>query len=1503
MSVMQRYRVNYRLLIGLVVGFLVMAPAAYGLWRFQVGRNADQLLGKAEAAEKSGNAAERFESLQLFMKLRPNDEEALVKYGEAAAALFDEGQDLSEVDPQTIQDAYYALVDAVLRTEDQKLRRKLVDVHLMFRAPDRALQTINELPDAGKGDPELCALKAQCLFLAQRGAEAIKWSYDVIGYDPQADTFDAAKAEAKEEPSIYFMLAQHLMSTGQPEIAKKIMDQMIVANPESRDAYVFQYQFLRATDDVEGARAALDKAYEIDPKDGSVLLAKGIEAQGDYQEALTAAETDEERAEADKLLDTAAGFFNRGLEEYPDRLQFYEYAARVLMFREKYDEAIRIVDQALEKFPLKKFKSAAGMPVAMDLEMLRIELLFAQQKLDAVKEEIKALRALDNSKVVPLADYTAARIELVNQNWLVAAQMFNDVKGRLITSTTMQAAASASQGMCHAQLGQWDLAKAAYQWALEKNPEMPAALAGLEEVYTHLGRDAGDNAGDTPLQFDEVVRQMLALPADQQDWEEVDDQIAKYVRRQAEMRRASESWVESRVELLRAQTLITRASATSDSEDKVRLFGEARKAIVAAHAKEPNDPTIQLAAPRVLMLEPGSGPAKALKLLDSIMAKNKERGVEETVPFRLLRVDLIFALNDEQVVNQLHAQTEGMGDWPPQQQAQVWAAVATRFEQLGKLPDATLCLQKAAELNPGLLPYRVALFELARKQADDDAMRAAQEKILELVKSKTDPDYVLTEVKRLMVAFGSNAITKDEFKQARALLDAAITLRPTWAELYVLSGQLALMLEEDSAFALKALDLALENGPTNTNALNLQIRLLSELGRFAEARQRMEKIPPESWSALLDRTAANVLRNVGELDQAVIEARKVADANAKDPSTQVWFAEIARMAKQTDAAETALKTAIELRPSDPDLWSALLNFYMLEQKADDVENTLRQAQLELDEEYLTLLTAQQHRLFGRFAQAESIMKSAYADRVDDPAVAQRLAEFYLAWGEQDDAVRQAAAQRGTAAKDLPPEGQAHRGQAAPYLNRILRAANDGKLPQTDASVAWARRQAARLFSLSGDYQDSLKAEELLSAAMESNAATPEGQDLLVEILTRRGDPASRTRIVEVLRQIQQTRGLPADRELLLGKALNDIGDWEAAQQQIEEAINRHPDEAGLRVGYVELLIDRKDFDQAERWLSRLSNLPAAAQAIPQLTVRLAAAQGDKEKVRQLLQAMTPDLRVLNPQQLQIVHAVGLLAESVGDHEYALNLITEYSKRVPGNDAELAQFTAMYGDLDAGLQMLSRVFETANMDQTLSTAIEVLRNRRDEDPVKVDAAINRLVSKARNDDPEAARRMVLEAESLEVQERFDDAIAAYGAILARDDVPKFVRATAINNLAFLLAMKKQDLDRALEGVNEAIEIIGPISDILDTRALVHLHKGDFASAVKDLRLAVKMGATGSKYFHLTEALLGAGDEAGALEAWEQAEARGVSADSVPVLEQQDFAQTLQKIEALRAKSNL
>ncbi|HEX6964059.1 MAG TPA: hypothetical protein VF175_19480, partial [Lacipirellula sp.] len=283
--------------------------------------------------------------------------------------------------------------------------------------------------------------------------------------------------------------------------------------------------------------------------------------------------------------------------------------------------------------------------------------------------------------------------------------------------------------------------------------------------------------------------------------------------------------------------------------------------------------------------------------------------------------------------------------------------------------------------------------------------------------------------------------------------------------------------------------------------------------------------------------------------------------------------------------------------------------------------------------------------------------------------------------------------------------------------------------------------------------------------------------------------------------------------------------------------------------------------------------------------------------------MTPNLAVLTAEQLKFLRSLVTLADGVGDHEYALKMMQEYARRAPGHELELARFTALYGDLDQGLQMLESQFD-ARMDDVLAVALEVLRNRRAEAPEELDATVGRMVRTALRDDPESARRLVFEAEMLEVQDKFEESIAAYNRLLARDDMPRLVRATALNNLSFILALqskKPEDLDLALRSVNEAIEILGPISDILDTRALIYVAAGEFDKAAEDMRLSVMVTPTPSKYYHLAVAELGAGNEAGAKAAWQRAQADGIAPDKVSELERDQLQEFAEKMKQLGASS--
>jgi tetratricopeptide (TPR) repeat protein len=1484
---MQRYRVNYPLLAGLVIGFVLFAAGSFFLRRFQIDRNASRLLAKADAAEASGNLEEAFGSLYQYIQFRPREFDSKIRLGEVGVKLTEQ----EDLDPKLRGEGFKAVVDVVRdtgnidetdpeetkrrREANAKLRRKLVDLQTMFGAPDLALANINQLLDQKYSDPELHALKAQCLFATQKPAEAANWSYDVIGYDPEKDAFDVAKATAPDKPLVYAMLASYL-NDREPELAQRIIEQMVVANPESTDAYVMQYQFFKNTGKNDAAVAALDKAFALKPDDASVLNAKGAEAIAAFQVAIADAKGDDAeklREAAKEHLAEAAQHFSKGIEKYPERIDFYERAARIETFREKPEDALAIVERGIAAFPLKTKFDRVGLPAALGLANIKIEILIGKKDFEGVKKEIAALRELGNERVDAVADFHQARMTAVDEKWADAAAQLRSVRPRLLGFSELQALAAAIQGFCHTQLGQFDLALEAYKEALAINPELPQAKSGQEQILAMLDLNEPEEG---MLELDREIKNMLARPKAEQNWESLTAKIDDYIDAEASKRVVSTTWAASRKALLRGQMFAMRAVETNDLAEQKALFNQARDAIKKAYAIDPTDPTIQIQAIRLLAQEPDSGPAKALELLDSIVKKGKD-----SAAFRTLRIDLLSAIRDEQLPAQLNAATEGMEEFPDNQKAMVWSAVAAKFEQLGDIAEARRALEQAAALAPNSLPTRNALFDLALKQSDDPGMRAAQEKILEIVKSKDDPGYVLSEVKRRISGFSNNTASKAELEEGRQMLEAAIKQRPTWSELQVAKGQLALVLDNNVDQALRSFEKAFELGASNLNALSLQIRLLADRGRLQEARQRMERIPMISWSGVLGNTAADVLVAVGETDKAFVEAEKVAQSKPEDPATQTWFANIAARAEKPDAAEAAMKKAIALNPEDPDAWTRLVTLYLQAKKPDDVERTLREAFLALDDEYLPLLTGKYYELQSRWQEAEDIYLLAYAGREDDPNVARRLAEFYLQWMSANEG---------------------NRGKAAVYLNKLLRASYEGKLEPGDPNGPWARRQAAKLLAATGDRGDSMRAERLLSVAVEGRTATPEDYDQLIDLLSLRGDPVSRQQAIDLLNEVKKLRGgLTPERELQLGHLLYELGEWDAAKQQMLDVIGKFPNDARLQTAYASMLIGRKEFDEAQLRITRLGEKPELAGAINELRLRLASVRGDKDEVRNMLKAMTPDLARLTEEQLKYVRGLAQTADGAGDHEYALTLMQEYARRAPDGALELARMNALYGNVDEGLASL-RSLAPQNMDDSMRIAVEVLRNRRDEDPAKLDAEVERIVRSALRDDPESARRLVLEAEMLEVQEKFDESIAAYQKLLARDDVPTLVRATALNNLAFILALKSktpEDLELALNSVNEAIELIGPISDILDTRALVYLKQQQYPLAAEDMKQAVRMNPTASKYYHLAAALLGAGDEEGAAAAWKQAQAEGIGPDAVSKLEQQDLEGFTKKIEQASA----
>jgi cellulose synthase operon protein C len=134
---------------------------------------------------------------------------------------------------------------------------------------------------------------------------------------------------------------------------------------------------------------------------------------------------------------------------------------------------------------------------------------------------------------------------------------------------------------------------------------------------------------------------------------------------------------------------------------------------------------------------------------------------------------------------------------------------------------------------------------------------------------------------------------------------------------------------------------------------------------------------------------------------------------------------------------------------------------------------------------------------------------------------------------------------------------------------------------------------------------------------------------------------------------------------------------------------------------------------------------------------------------------------------------------------------------------------------------------------------------------------------------------------EQQGRYDDAKALYERVIKQapgiDVAPpntKTIVATSYNNRAWLMSFKEGEGKDALDDINQAIKIMGPVPDFLDTRGVIQLSLKQTKDAISDLETAVKNNPSPSKFFHLAQAYFQANNKEKARQYLREAKARGL-----------------------------
>jgi tetratricopeptide (TPR) repeat protein len=1438
---MQQYRVNYALLVGLLAGAVVVTGLTYVVWKFQIKRRSDVLIVEAQKAYEQGDFRHAVQFYQQYVSIQPRDYPQRAKYAEAFA-------DLAEQYDATPEERNLAVrvIESTLRElpDEKALRKRVAKLYGKSRMWQDALQHLELTLD----DAEAQALRANYLVQAGNLDEAIKYSYGLIGFNPDAPdggTFDLESASSPHDPTVYANLAAILRQRDQEALAERVIDQMITANPNSAAAYMARGRFFVTDDQLERGRADIERAYQISPDDADVLLAI------------------QELAVKEKNFDKAAEYIKKGKEAHPQDVRFYQTAAALAMEQADYKGALDQIKEGL---------LAVSGPSANNLLIYQVELQLRSADYEGVGATIREMK--EASFREEICDWYEAQVLSTENKWFQVNQLLTRLRPWVENNPTLIIDSNSLNyllGLSYEKLGQYELAAQAYDVVLQKNPLHDPARLGRLRIDAWRGQETTAN---DPLT--QEINAQLAKPKAEQDWTKT-QQLVDDLATQRDLDEVMKKLVWADVLLMRSE------------------FAAARNLANELDRQAPNDSRIARLLLRAIRFDtaPGQGPQQALQMWERMQ-------IEDSPAWRLEKADLLIAVNDERTVPELASLMTGIDQWTSLQKSQLWSGMADRYLALRMTEEARHCLELVAESQPDDLPTRMRLFAMALEANDDEATKAAQDAVLKLVGSRNDSNWLYTEARRRLALIRRGREGNESLGEIRRLIERAMVDRPEWHELHVLSAELEL-LAGNPALARRHLGRAKQLGRLTPAAVAQLIKLLASDGQIAQAAELLDELPESTRQPLLGPLYAELLITDKKVDEAVRVAKAQADANPESAQAQYRYAQLlARTSELPDVSPEKKKAAlndamqilgkaVEIQPDYPEAWYSKVLFSAMSGDREAALKALRESQLAISDDNLQFILGKSYEALGSWFFAEPMYRAIYEAEPDNLDKVQQLAVFYIGPGyRQPDALA----------------------KATPLINKVLRDGAEGKISPNDSHLLWARRIGARLLAMTGDYQKLLDAEKLLRSNAREGSLMLEDKMEMAQILAPRPEPLSRSKAVGLLEEIAEVQPLGEEASFVLGNLYFRLGEWNNCRRHMVAAMTRFPNSVRLRQAFVSWSLSvgtRRALEDAAGYIEHLRRLAPQSPATFELIARHAIKSGRGNEVSAQLIRRLPrndvDPKSISEEDATMFQLFASLLTELKEFDHAERLYRLLAARDSTKVFDLATFLGYHRNVEQCLELLEEQFNAGNVRDVLRVAVAVLRERRDDVGDKFDGRVDGWIERALQDNLGSTPLLLAKAEFRELQQDYQESVSIYRELLAREDVAGIQRAVMLNNLSFLVALSDPDgvigdVD-ALKLADEAASIMGPTSDILDTRAVILTARKRYDEAIEDLNFAVTDNPTPAKYFHKAVAHFLAGQNRLAVEAWTKAEELGLSRESLNRLEHEQFQQIQAEIKKLRA----
>ncbi len=1408
-------RLNVKLALWLVGIILVSVVGTHFLHGFQLERNADSLKLQAENAVKQGNSEEAIKNYEQYLKYK----DEAPSYAELAKLVDDAAQKPSSSLSEKRR-AYSVLEEAIRRhPELADARERLIEYMLMMRRFDDGISHINYLNSNGKTGPKLELQRARCQLGMRDQVKATQTLYNLVGFDNASGQWKSDPGPGAQETDAFLLLAQLVYSNPDgPKRADEVMSQMIAYNPNSAKAYLSRAQFVNTVSRASGkpevmnealpkVKADLDKAFEIAPNDPEVMLAMAT---------MALAEKDFGRSK--ELLEKARA-------EHPEKQEVYLLLAQLAASQQDLPAGVAILKEGVAKAEIVQ----TLLPALFDLQLSTRDLTGALMTCDEMsKRELY---------VPEYVRYARARVKFAEQDFWEASREFESVRPALGRSmfAGLLPQLDLMLADCYSALGLPDRQLEAARRVAQSIPGNLIALVSEASALQRLGRfdeatvniqPLADNVENLPALRPQVLQLLIAdqtrRPKEERDWTTVN--------KLAEILAADPARTKLDNQILKAELLM--------AQDQLEA---AQTILLACRKDDPKDQRVWAALTRLLQVTNRAD--RIGTLLDQA-----EKEVGDVPTLRMERLRRIVSEGGDDAKSKLQELEKGIDQFTDEQQVALMLQLGAAYLQFRDTETAKRCWKFAMEHDAKNSAVRQMLFELMADTNDTAGMEAVLKNIHD--SSNWGPQSPLYKYARAMYLIrplaskdaGQNTeLTDDDRKQltdARRLIKEALSVRGEWSSLWRVQAEIDHFEGNvDGAIDSYKRALACSQAGQPVVARRL-VRLLHSRRRYSEADDALKYVGEISSTDPLSTVLKQSLVQQGDITGALQLAEKDVAEDPDNPANQVALAQVLEQAGRPEEAEAAYRKAVESGSKLPQTWILLVRHLVANKKKPAALEAIGQATPVLGDNVTAL--AQLYELVEDPQEAERNYLAAIEAKPGDTAALRQLVEFYF---------RQA---RSGPANEFAKSVN----RADPYLQKIVDTAKNSKDAQGLRDLGWARRSQAEIIASSGVYEDVVKATKLIEQNARDGKLPPEDIQAIVQLLSKRQEPESRARSTRLIEQLAQIRPLQPREQLVLGQLYEVQGDWSRAKELMVSSMTEQGQDPEAILALAQALTKHGEYEEASRWLTTLDEMmgkvePRVSNALKpalfELRAKVLAKTGQGQQAVAVLRQLVPS--PLPPSEIRRLAEVAMLMEQLEQYDAAQQLLEEYVSQEKRGTIALAAYLGRRGEVDKAFAMMEEARKQQKISEVLPVALETLRYNPDQATAERFKLMEDWAAAGLQNEADLPRIKLLMAEIKDLQGKYDDVEKLYREVLAAKETTPAQAALVKNNLAFLLAMTKKDLPEALKLINESIEVMGPMSDLLDTRGLVYLNQGDLKQAMVDLKLSASDSPTVSKYLHL------------------------------------------------------